>query len=162
MPDRTASRLINTSILALPGFLLLHLALSIEPSNGFLRSRLAMARRWAIVVVVAFLLLLPLQGYATWLALALALPLAELKRSLLGELEETQDRAAGRISGVGPADLWALSQGMARVTIASLGYATAFAAAAQRPRSSQTLLQSLAGWVEVRQGRRPRPPHRSP
>lgn len=80
----------------------LPLALHIEPTNGFLRAKLAIARQWAIVVVFAFLLLVPLQGFATWRLLspaALSLPLGELKRSLLDELQKTETRASGRISG---------------------------------------------------------------
>ncbi len=210
---RFTNRLINTSLLALLGFLLLHLALYIEPSNGLLRAQLATARQWAIVVVVAFLLLVPLQGFATWRVLsqaqgsqamqrtvlgervtlirqaieaatspadlqsrfsrlqgprpqlpaaALTLPLGELKRSLLDELQRTETRASSRIDGPAPTDVWALGQGVARVSIASLGFAVAFAAGAQRPGASLTLLQQLSRQVEILLGRRPKPNRRAP
>jgi hypothetical protein len=210
---RFTNRIINTSLLALLGFLLLHLGLYIEPTNGFLRTKLAIARQWAIVVVFAFLLLVPLQGLATWRILsqakgaqamqrsvldtrvtgirqaieaatspqdlqerfsrlqaprpqlppgALRLPLAELKRSLLDELQRTENRASSRISGPAPTDVWALGQGVARVSIASVGFATAFAAGAQRPGASLTLLQQLVRQLEILRGRRPRTSRRAP
>ncbi|KEF40753.1 MAG: hypothetical protein ER33_15270 [Cyanobium sp. CACIAM 14] len=201
---RFSNRLINTAPIALLGFVLLHLALYIEPSNGFLRARLVTARQGAIAVTFAFLLLVPLHSFATWRALAqaqgtqamqravldervtmirkaieaaaspedlqdrfsrlpgprpqlppaaLALPLPELKRALLNELEKTQTRASERITRPTPADFWALGQGWARVTIASLGYAVAFAAGAQKPGASLTLLQSLGRGAASRKSR---------
>jgi len=195
------------------GFLLLHLAVYIEPANGFLRSRLAIARRWAIVVAFAFLLLVPLQGVATWRVLsqangsqamqrnvldqrvikmrqaieeatspvdlqarfsrlpapspqlpasALSLPLGVLKRSLLDELQKTETRASGRISGPAPTDVRAIGQGMARVMIAAVGFAVAFAAGAQRKGASLTLLQQLNRRREVLLGRRPKRSRRGP
>jgi hypothetical protein len=210
---RFTNRMVNTALLALLGFLLLHLALHIEPSNGFLRAKLAIARQWAIVVVFAFLLLVPLQGFATWRLLsqakgaqamqrnvldarvtgirqaieaatspedlqarfarlppprpqlppaALGLPLSELKRSLLDELQKTETRASGRIAGPAPTDVWALGQGVARVSIASVGFAAAFAAGAQRPGKPLTLLQQLGRQLEILRGRRPRSPRRTP
>ncbi len=202
---RFTNRMVNTSLLALVGFLLLHLGLYIEPANGALRAQLATARQWAIVVVFAFLLLVPLQGFATWRVLsqsqgnkamqrtmlgervtmirqaieaasspedlqarfsrlrpprpqlpvaALSLPLGELKRSLLNELQRTETRATSRIGGPAPTDLWALGQGVARVSIAALGFAVAFAAGAQRPGSSLTLLQQVSRQVDILRGRR--------
>jgi hypothetical protein len=210
---RFTNRMINTSLLALLGFLLLHLGLYIEPTNGFLRAKLAIARQWAIVAVFAFLLLVPLQVFATWRVLsqamgaqalqrnvldtrvtgirqaieaatspqdlqdrfsrlqaprpqlppgALRLPLAELKRSLLDELQRTETRATSRIGGPAPTDVWALGQGVARVSIASLGFAVAFAAGAQRPGASLTLLQQVGRRVEILLGRRPKPNRRAP
>jgi small-conductance mechanosensitive channel len=84
-PLRFTNRMINTSLLALLGFLLLHLGLFIEPANGFLRVQLATARQWAIVVVVAFLLLVPLQGFATWRVLSQAQGTQAMQRHVLGE-----------------------------------------------------------------------------
>ncbi len=210
---RFTNRMVNTSLLALLGFLLLHLGLFIEPTNGFLRAKLVVARQWAIVAVFAFLLLVPLQGFATWRVLsqakgaqamqrnvlgervtlirqaieaatspenlqarfsrlqaprpqlppaALSLPLNELKRSLLDELQKTETRASGRISGPAPTDVWALGQGVARVSIASVSFAAAFAAGAQRPRASLTLLQQLIRQLEILRGRRPRSNRRTP
>lgn len=210
---RFSNRMINTSLLALLGFLLLHLRLYIEPANGFLRAQLATARQWAFVVVFAFLLLVPLQGFATWRVLsqaqgtqamqrnvlgervtrirqaieaatspadlqarfsrlqgprpqlpaaALTLPLGELKRSLLDELMRTETRASSRIRGPAPTDVWALGQGVARVSIASLGFATAFASGAQRPGASLTLLQQLSRQMEILLGRRPKTNRRAP
>jgi len=210
---RFTNRMINTSLLALLGFLLLHLGLFIDPANGFLQAQLATARQWAIVVVVAFLLLVPLQGFATWRVLsqaqgtqamqrtmlgervtmirqaieaatspqdlqarfsrlqgprpqlpaaALSLPIGELKRSLLDELQRTETRATGRIGGPAPTDVWALGQGVARVSIAALGFAVAFAAGAQRPRASLTLLQQLSRRLEILLGRRPKANRRAP
>ena len=210
---RFTNRMINTSLLALLGFLLLHLGLYIEPANGFLRAQLATVRQWAIVVVFAFLLLVPLQGFATWRVLsqaqgaqamqrnvlgervtgirqaieaatspedlqarfsrlkaprpqlpaaALTLPLGELKRNLLNELQRTETRASSRINRPAPTDVWALGQGVARVSIASLGFATAFAAGAQRPGTSLSLLQLLIRQGEILLGRRPRSNRRAP
>ncbi|MBM5821717.1 MAG: hypothetical protein FJ082_04425 [Cyanobacteria bacterium K_Offshore_surface_m2_011] len=210
---RFTNRMVNTSLLALLGFLLLHLGLFIEPTNGFLRAKLTIARQWAIVAVFAFLLLVPLQGFATWRVLsqakgaqamqrnvlgervtlirqaieaasspedlearfsrlpaprpqlpaaALGLPLDELKRNLLEELQRTETRASGRLGGPAPTDVWALGQGVARVSIASVGFAAAFAAGAQRPGTSLTLLQQLIRQLEILRGRRPRSHRRSP
>ncbi len=204
---RFTNRMVNTSVLPLLGFLLLHLAVYIEPANGFLRSRLAIARRMAIVVAFAFLLLVPLQGVATWRVLAqakgsqttqrnvldervtrmrqaieaatsqedlqarfsrlpgpspqlpaaaLTIPLGDLKRSLLNELQKTETRASGRITGPAPTDVWAIGQGMARVMIASVAFAVAFAAGAQRKGVSLTLLQQLNRQCERLLGRRPK------
>lgn len=210
---RFTNRMVNTGLLALLGFPLLHLGLFIEPTNGFLRAKLAIARQWAIVVMLAFLLLVPLQGFATWRVLsqargaqaeqrsvlgervtrirqaieaatslqdlqarfsrlqaprpqlppaALSLPLEELKSSLLEELQRTENRASGRIGGPAPTDVWALCQGVARVSIASVGSALAFAAGAQRPGTSLTLLEQLIGQLEILRGRRPRGRRRTP
>ena len=82
---RFTNRMINTSLLALLGFLLLHLGLYIEPANGFLRAQLAAVRQWAIVVVFAFLLLVPLQGFATWRVLSQAQGAQAMPRNVLGE-----------------------------------------------------------------------------
>ncbi len=210
---RFTNRMTNTSILALLGFLLLHLAVFIEPANGLLRARLAFVRQWAIVVVFAFLLLVPLQGVATWRILsqardsqalqrnaldervgrvreaiesatspadlqarfsrlqgarpqlpaaALNLPLGELKRSLLDELQRTENRASSRMGGPAPADVWSLGQGMVKVTVASVGFAIAFAAGARRPGHSLTLLEQLVRRREILRGRRPNRRRRSP
>lgn len=77
--------MVNTPLIALLGFLLLHLAEYIEPSNGFLRARLATARQGEILVVFAFLLLVPLQGFATWRVLTQAHGSEAMQRNVLGE-----------------------------------------------------------------------------
>ncbi|MBW4530269.1 MAG: hypothetical protein KME02_06205 [Aphanothece saxicola GSE-SYN-MK-01-06B] len=210
---RFTNRMTNTSILALLGFLLLHLAVFIEPANALLRARLATVRQWAIVASFAFLLLVPLQGAATWgilsqargsqtvqrnaldervtrmrqaieaatspsdlqarfsrlqgarpqlPAAALSLPLGELKRTLLDELQKTETRASSRIGGPAPADVWSLGQGVVKVTVASVGFATAFAAGSQRKGHSLTLLEQLIRRLEILSGRRPNRRRRSP
>ncbi|MCP9935115.1 hypothetical protein KBZ08_14475 [Cyanobium sp. Candia 9D4] len=210
---RFTNRMTNTSILALLGFLLLHLAVFFEPANGLLRARLVAVRHWAIVVAFAFLLLVPLQGVATWRILsqargsqalqrnaldervtrvreaieaatspadlqarfsrlqgarpqlpaaALNLPLGELKRNLLDELQKSETRASSRIGGPAPADVWSLGQGMVKVTVASVGFATAFAAGARRPGHSLTILEQLIRRLEILRGRRPNRRRRSP
>lgn len=51
---------------------------------------------------------------------------------------------------------------MARVSVAELGYAAAFAAGAMRPRASLTLLQQLIRQLEIQRGRRSRSHRRNP
>jgi len=49
-----------------------------------------------------------------------------------------------------------------RVCIASVGFAVAFAAGAQRPAAPLTLLQQLAKRMEIQLGRRPKSSRRAP
>jgi hypothetical protein len=202
---RFTNRVVNTAVIALMGFLLLHLAVYIDPGTGLLRAYLRTARRWAMVAVIGFLLLLPLQGFATWRVLAqssgtqlrqrqvvterlavirkaidaatssadlqarfasfpgakpelpaaaLSLPLPQLKRQLINELQKAETRITDRLSGPTPTDVWALGQGLVRVMLASLGFALAFSAGAQTPGSSQTLLDLLLKRWQVITGRR--------
>ncbi len=204
---RFANRMVNTGIIALVAFLLLHLAVFIDPANRVLRGPLRTARQWALAAVIGFLLLLPLQSFATWRVLALSsgnqlsqrqlvsqrlavirqavdaagssadlearfaslpgtkpelppaalrLPLPQLKRRLLLELQKTEERISDRLRGPTPAEIWGLGQGLVRVMVASLGFALAFSAGAQTPGSSQTLLQQLLKRWQVITGRRPR------
>ncbi|MDM7953152.1 MAG: hypothetical protein QUV07_08065 [Cyanobium sp. CZS 25K] len=82
---RFTNRMINTPLQALLGFLLLHLALYIEPANGFLRAQLVTACQWAIFMVFAFLLLVPLQGVATFRVLSQAQGTQAAQRNVLGD-----------------------------------------------------------------------------
>ncbi len=204
---RFANRMVNTGIIALVGFLLLHLAVHLDPASTALRTPLKTSRQWALAAVIGFLLLLPLQAVATWRVLAqssgeqraqrqqlaeglagirravdaaasgvdlqarfsrlpgpkpelpaaaFTLPLPQLKRQLLVELQKTEDRINERFRGPTPAEVWSLGQGLVRVTVAALGFALAFAAGAQVPGSSQPLLLLLHKQWQVITGRRPR------
>ena len=52
--------------------LLLHMAAALEPQSVWHQSRRLLVRRCSRAVMVAFLLLLPLQGLAAWRGLELA------------------------------------------------------------------------------------------
>lgn len=60
------ARLMALGSLPLVGFACLHIAGVLHPSHHAYKQRLANVRQWAIVVSIAFLMLIPLQGYATW------------------------------------------------------------------------------------------------
>jgi hypothetical protein len=57
--------LVNEGLLAFLGFVLLHLAGFIQPSHDRLRRRLRMAKRLAVLAVVGYLLLVPLQIWSS-------------------------------------------------------------------------------------------------
>jgi len=63
---RFTTALINNGFSALLGLALLHLASYLHPSNPHLGRRRADFARWALIPVLGFLLLIPLQGYAVW------------------------------------------------------------------------------------------------
>jgi hypothetical protein len=56
---------------ALTGFVLIHVAAAISPDRVELQMRRDWASRFAVVVALGFLLLIPLQGYAIWRGLDL-------------------------------------------------------------------------------------------
>jgi hypothetical protein len=59
-------RVLSIGSIALVGFACIHLAVILNPANRLYSKRLGMLRRWAMVAAIGFLLLIPLQGYATW------------------------------------------------------------------------------------------------
>ncbi len=67
-----SSTLINTAAIPLLGLGLLHLAAYLDPGNPALARRRESLARWAILAVLGFLLLLPLQAYASWSTVATA------------------------------------------------------------------------------------------
>ena len=56
----------TNGFLALLEVLLLHMATALEPQSMWHQSRWLLVRRCSKAVIVAFLLLLPLQGLAAW------------------------------------------------------------------------------------------------
>ena len=58
--------LVNNATAAVLAALLLALAVWIHPFSERLRGRLRLFRRWALAASLGFLLLVPLQGYASW------------------------------------------------------------------------------------------------
>ena len=67
-----SAALIEAAAIPLMGLGLLHLAAYLDPENPWLgRCRAALAR-WAILVVIGFLLLIPLQAFASWSTVATA------------------------------------------------------------------------------------------
>ncbi len=64
--------LVNNGGFALISLVLVHLAAYLDPSNGRWQARSAGFRHLAIAATLGFLLIIPLQGFATWKALAAA------------------------------------------------------------------------------------------
>jgi len=58
--------LINNGAIALLGFLLVPLAVWIDPESRRLKARAIAFRRWSAAAALGFLLLAPLQGFAAW------------------------------------------------------------------------------------------------
>ena len=63
------ARLLSISSIPLVGFACVHLAVILNPANRLYSQRLGTMRRLAMVAAIGFLLLIPLQGYATWTVL---------------------------------------------------------------------------------------------
>ena len=61
-----SSALISAAAIPLVGLGLLHLAAYLDPANASLEKRRNALARWAILAVLGFLLLIPLQAYASW------------------------------------------------------------------------------------------------
>lgn len=64
--------LISAAAIPLVGLGLLHLAAYLDPANAALEKRRNALARWAILAVLGFLLLIPLQTYASWSTVATA------------------------------------------------------------------------------------------
>jgi hypothetical protein len=64
------SSLVNNGGFALIILVLLHFASNLEPANGRWQARCASFRHLAIAATLGFLLVVPLQGFATWKAIA--------------------------------------------------------------------------------------------
>ena len=60
------ARLLTTSILPLVGFVCAHLAVILNPTDSLYLRRLVTLRRAAAAAAIGFLLLIALQGFATW------------------------------------------------------------------------------------------------
>ena len=67
-----SSSLISAAAIPLVGLGLLHLAAYLDPANAALEKRRNVLARWAILAVLGFLLLIPLQAYASWSTVATA------------------------------------------------------------------------------------------
>ena len=63
---RFTTALINSGFLALLGLALVHLSAYLDPTNQHLVRRRNDFAAWALIPVLGFLLLIPLQGYAVW------------------------------------------------------------------------------------------------
>ncbi|KEF40752.1 MAG: hypothetical protein ER33_15265 [Cyanobium sp. CACIAM 14] len=66
------ARLLSLGLIPVVGFICLHLASILNPANSLYRRRVRTVRQWAIIAAIGFLLLIPLQGFATWRAWSLA------------------------------------------------------------------------------------------
>jgi hypothetical protein len=64
------SSLVNNGGFALISLVLLHLAADLEPANGRWQARCITFRQLAIVATLGFLLVVPLQAFSTWRAIA--------------------------------------------------------------------------------------------
>jgi hypothetical protein len=69
---RFTNALINNGFIALLGLALLHLAAYLHPTNPHLGRRRNDFATWALIPVLGFLLLIPLQGYAVWRGISTA------------------------------------------------------------------------------------------
>ncbi|MBD2551538.1 hypothetical protein H6G65_18560 [Microcystis elabens FACHB-917] len=65
---RFTARLLSLGSIPLIGFACIHLAVIFNPANKFYQQRLPFIRRLAFAAAIGFLLLIPLQGFATWRA----------------------------------------------------------------------------------------------
>ncbi len=201
------NRFVSSGIMALLGLALLHIAIVVNPANNFLRQRLHTARHLAIAAAIGFLLLIPLQGYATWRVLTnvkieqsqalkagnkrltplkkaineatsitdlqrrlaelkvnlqlqpsdLTDPLPALKQRILANLDRAEITLRDRNSGIKPEAIWSAAQSGVVTIFSSLGFALAFAAGAQAPNASETLLESVSHrWARKSGSRRRR------
>ncbi len=69
---RFTSALINNGFIALLGLALVHLAAYLNPANPHLGRRRDDLASFALIAVLGFLLLIPLQGYAVWRGISAA------------------------------------------------------------------------------------------
>jgi hypothetical protein len=190
---RLTATLISNGFLPLLALALFQLGFTLKPlrRSETIRKKLC---SFAVLASLGFLLLIPLQGWASWRLIRenfqslekgkppadlplqemekaiktapdaqtlqanltilrgpaiapqdMARPLPELKQMLLGSLEQARSnllKKAGR-DGADPR-VWVLIQDNIRLSFASLGLAIAFAAFAQRPGQSKTLLKELS------------------
>ncbi len=190
------SALINNSFLALLGLALVHLAAFLQPSNPHLRRRRDDFATWALIPVLGFLLVIPLQCHAVWRGISttnsqqssqlkgvtaristlreaintasdtrdlqrrllalkvpplsaanLAQPLPQLRKAMLGSLEQAEIRAMDSFKGIQPQQLWLVIQGSVRAILSALVLVVGFAAFTRRPGTGKelTLLQQ---WQE--------------
>jgi hypothetical protein len=63
---RFVARLLSLGSIPLVGFACVHLAAILNPANSLYRQSLVKVRQWAVAAAIGFLLLIPLQGFATW------------------------------------------------------------------------------------------------
>ena len=64
------SSLVNNGSFALISLVLLHFAADLEPANGRWQARCTTFRQLAIAATLGFLLVVPLQAFSTWRAIA--------------------------------------------------------------------------------------------
>jgi hypothetical protein len=89
--------LVNQGLLAFLGFVFLHFAVFLQPRHDLLRQRLRLARRLAVIPVVGYLLLAPLQLASSFgdLSTARSQKAQYLERSArLSEIREAVQRAS--------------------------------------------------------------------
>lgn len=197
---RLASVLISNAFLPLIGLALLNQAAVFYPNKKLEDFSKSLAQ-WAVLATLGFLLLLPLQIYASWrliredfsslergrpsiedplLAMERAIrtapdantiqtkltvlrgpaitpqdmarPLPELKQMLLDSLQEARAslRRKAEREGTDPRT-WVLIQDVIRFSIASIGFAAAFAGFAQRKDAKISLLQEVVSQARFQQ-----------
>jgi len=127
--------LINNGFLALLGLALVHLAAYVDPSNPHLIRRRNRFAALALVAVLGFLLLIPLQGYAVWRAIGNA-------NSNQGtQLREVKGRIAALREAIkGSSSTNDLQQRLQNLRVAPLGAAQL---AQPLPALRKTMLETL-------------------
>ncbi|MCX5949663.1 MAG: hypothetical protein NT158_00420 [Cyanobacteria bacterium] len=88
----------TNGFLALLAVLLLHVAAALEPQSVWHQARRLLVRRCSRLVMVGFLLLLPLQGFAAWRGLDAAQSLAyragRVQQARLAQFRQAVERSA--------------------------------------------------------------------
>ena len=132
---RFTQALINNGFLALLGLALVHLAAYVDPSNPHLIRRRNRFAALALVAVLGFLLLIPLQGYAVWRAISTA------NSNQSTQLREVKGRiAAVREAIKGSSSTNDLQQRLQNLRVAPLGAAQL---AQPLPALRKTMLETL-------------------
>jgi hypothetical protein len=85
---RFVTRILSLGSIPLVGFACVHLAAILNPANVRMRQRLLMTRQWAMAAAIGFLLLIPLQGFATWKAYT------EAKANQQAQIQQANRRVA--------------------------------------------------------------------
>jgi hypothetical protein len=82
--------LINSGSLALVGALLTPLALAFNPGSDRLRARRNAFRQWALAASIGFLLLIPLQAWASW----------KLYRTITSTIEQQTGQSSRKLADI--------------------------------------------------------------
>ncbi|MBM5821715.1 MAG: hypothetical protein FJ082_04415 [Cyanobacteria bacterium K_Offshore_surface_m2_011] len=85
---RFTALILSLSSIPLVGFACVHLAAILNPANIRIRQRLLTLRQWAMAAAIGFLLLIPLQGFATWKAYN------EAKANQQAQIQQANQRVA--------------------------------------------------------------------